>query len=176
MRAKKPTLNEQIRMNEAALKAMCRFNGKPEPEGFDTPEKVKRERAVVNPSDPNELEAAVMREVGQVLSSHPKVMFAIRQNSGSVEMELAGGKTAPVWFYRWIKRKSDMTITDFWGMLVDGRMFAIECKERKWKMSGENTVKGKREFKQWNFIFTVKYAGGVGGFVTSAEQALEILK
>lgn len=170
MRRKKPTLNETIRGNEKALKWMCLMAGKPIPEGFDTPEVVKKARAVVNPSDPNELESSVMYEVAGILAKHPNVLFAIRQNSGSMEVE-SNGKKMPIWFYRWARSREHMTLPDYWGLLTDGRMFAIECKRRNW-----TKPTGEREGKQLAFILTVKYAGGVGGFVTCGEQVLELLK
>jgi hypothetical protein len=56
-------------------------------------------------------------------------------------------------------------------MLTDGRLMALEVKHRKWtKPSGE------REGEQQAFLLTVKYAGGVSGFVTSAEQAQSIIE
>jgi hypothetical protein len=78
---------------------------------------------------------------------------------------------APIYFYRWAKSKVKMRISDFWGMLVDGRMFALEAKHRNWtKPSGE------RDGEQQNFLLTVKYAGGVSGFCTSAAQAQRIIE
>jgi hypothetical protein len=63
-----------------------------------------------------------------------------------------------------------MVVTDFWGLLRDGRMLALEVKRRDWKR-----VSGAREQQQQAFIDVVKSAGGVGGFVTSAEDALALL-
>jgi len=114
----------------------------------------------------NDREDSVLREVGQLLAVHPKVLFAIRQNSGMAYNDAR----APIYFYRWLRRKVKMRISDFWGMLTDGRMFAIECKNRTWtKPSGE------REEEQQAFLMTIKHAGGVSGFVTSAEQAQRII-
>ena len=109
----------------------------------------------------------VLHEVGQLLSVHPKVIFAVRQNSG-----MAYNKAnAPVYFYRWVKSKVKMRISDLWGMLTDGRMFAIECKNREWTKPSDT-----RELEQQAFLDAVKNAGGVSGFVTSAEQAQLIIE
>lgn len=118
------------------------------------------------PTDKSQLEAAVQREVFSVLAKHPAVLFAVRQNSG---MAMSGN--SPIWFYRWARRNGiEMTLTDFWGLLRDGRMFCMECKRRDWKR-----VSGAREIQQQAFIDVVKSAGGVGGFVTSGEDALALL-
>jgi hypothetical protein len=115
----------------------------------------------------NDREDAVLREAGQLLAVHPKVLFAVRQNSGMAYNEAK----APIYFYRWLRSKVKMRISDFWGMLTDGRMFAIECKNRTWTKPS-----GTRELEQKAFIDTVKHAGGVSGFVTSAEQAQRIIE
>ena len=136
------------------------------PEGFDTPAKEVKTRAPAKPTDPTQLEAAVSREIAGILNVHPKVLFAVRQNSGAAEI---GG--VPIWFYKWIRtRNAEITLPDYWGLLTDGRMFAIEAKRRNWK-----GVSDKREQWQQNFINVVISAGGVGGFAVSGEQALEIL-
>ena len=169
--AKKLSIQDIREANAKAMRGLMNMAGKPMPPELEAPERKATRSATVNHSDASELEAAVMREVGQLLAVHPAVLFAVRQNSGSVQMELSGGKVAPVWFYRWMRSKTKMRITDYWGMTTDGLMFAIECKRRSWtKPSGE------REAEQLAFILTVKYAGGRGGFATSAEQAKLILE
>ncbi len=171
MRPKKPTLNETIRANEKALRGLCFAAGKPMPEGFDTPAVERKTRAPSKPSDDSE--AAVMREIADVIDKHPRILFAVRQNSGAATI----GNT-PIWFWKWLRRRGvEMTLTDTWGCLTNGRMFAIEVKERNWKGVGTgDTEKAIRERRQEAFINVVKSVGGVGGFVTSAEQAMEILK
>jgi hypothetical protein len=115
----------------------------------------------------NNREDAVLREVAQLLAVHPKVLFAVRQNSGMAYNEAK----APIYFYRWVKIKVKMRISDLWGMLTDGRMFAIECKNREWTKPS-----GIRELEQKEFLDAVKNAGGASGFVTSAEQAQRIIE
>lgn len=173
MKFKKPTLNETIRANEKALRGLCFAAGKPMPEGFDTPAKEVKTRApAIVKQDADNSEAAVMREVSEVIGRHPDVLFAVRQNSGAAEI---GG--VPIWFWKWIRRRGvEMTLTDIWGCLTDGRMFAIEVKERNWKGVGQgDTPKAIRERKQEACINVIKSAGGIGGFATSGEQVMQIL-
>ena len=171
----KPSLKQTVADHEKAIRWMCSMAGKPVPAEFAerAPEPAKaaaKPRKPPTPTDNQQLEAAVQREVFSVLAKHPAVLFAVRQNSGAA----MSGDT-PIWFYRWARRNGlDMTLTDFWGMLrrSDGgfAMFAIECKRRDWKR-----VSGAREIQQLAFIDVVRSAGGVGGFVTSAEDAIAIL-
>lgn len=166
----KPSLKKTVAEHEKAIRWMCNMAGKPVPEEFQAkPEPAKaaaKPHKAPTPTDKTQLEAAVQREVFSVLAKHPSVLFAVRQNSG---MAMSGD--SPIWFYRWARRNGlDMTLTDFWGILCDGRMFCIECKRRDWKR-----VSGAREIQQQAFIDVVKSAGGVGGFVTCAEDAMEIL-
>ena len=172
MRPKKPTLNETIRANEKALRGLCMLGGKPMPEGFEerAVEPVKQ-RAAAKPTDPTQLEAAVSREIAEVLAIHPKVLFALRINSGSAKIG-----DVPIWFWKWVRRRGvEMTVTDYIGCMTDGRWFAIEAKARSWKGTSGEGEKAARERKQQAFINVVISAGGVGGFAVSGEQALEIL-
>jgi hypothetical protein len=49
---------------------------------------------------------------------------------------------------------------------------AIECKRRGWRMRDNMTA---REAEQYAFICFVRSMGGIGGFVTSAQEALDLL-
>jgi hypothetical protein len=129
-------------------------------------EPVHEKRTHTKQMSDNDREDAVLREVGQLLAVHPKILFAVRQNSGMAYND----SRAPIYFYRWLRSEVKMRISDFWGMLTDGRMFALECKNRTWTKPS-----CARELEQKAFIDTVKHAGGVAGFVTSAEQAQRII-
>ena len=167
---RKPTLQDTMEQNASGNRFYAAAYGKPMPAELEAPaRKAVKPRAVVNPSDPNELEAAVMREVAAVLARHPKVLFAIRQNSGSMEVE-SNGKKMPIWFYRWVRSRESMNLPDYWGLLTDGRMFALECKRRNW-----TKPTGEREGKQLAFLLTVRYARGIGEFVTCGEDAIKCL-
>ena len=168
----KKSHKQTVADNEQAIRNLCVAAGKPIPAEFAAkPVAAPKPRKPPTASDPHELEASVQREVFSVLAKHPAVLFAVRQNSGA-----AMSGNVPIWFYRWARRNGvEMTLTDFWGMLNRGDrgfyMFALECKRRDWKR-----VTGTRELQQSNFIDVVRSAGGVGGFVTCAEDAMEILR
>ena len=127
---------------------------------------VKDKRVVTNRSEPGELEAAVMREVADAIILAPSVVIAWRQNTGS----LRNASGAPIWFYKFVKWTEEMTLVDYLCILKSGQIAALECKRKGWKYTGT-----PREKKQDAFIQAVRSGGGRGGFVTSAEQALEIL-
>lgn len=124
----------------------------------------KRERAA-----PRQLEAPVVAGIADLLAVHPRVLFAVRQNTGAASYEAATGRYAPVYFYK-ILTGQPMTITDFWGLLRDGRPFAIEAKAPGWK-----APKDDRERRQWAFLAMIRNCGGAAGFATSVEEAKAIL-
>lgn len=127
---------------------------------------VKAKREVVNRSEPGDLEAAVMREVAQVIALHPKVLIAYRQNSGQITDHTG----RPVVMYRFIKVPTELTLVDFICWMKDGTLTVLEAKRRGWKYTGTH-----REKLQEACIIAVRGAGGRGGFVTNGQQALEIL-
>jgi len=127
---------------------------------------VAPKREIVNRSDPADLEAAVMREVGEVIALSPEVLLAWRQNSGSIRDE----RGVPVRFYKFIKWSAEMTLVDYLCILRTGKLCALECKRRDWEFTGTD-----REVKQEAFIEAILRTGGKGGFCTSGEQALAIL-
>lgn len=118
---------------------------------------------------PRQLEAPVVAAVAELLAVHPKVLFAVRQNSGAASYEAASGKWAPVYFYR-IVTGQEVRIVDFWGLLKDGRMLALECKRPGWTKPTD-----QREREQWAFLYMVQNVGGVSGFVRSVDEAKTIL-
>lgn len=160
----KKTLRETYAENAKAESMWGAAFGKPVREDLPA---LKEKQVRVKAADDSQLEASVLRDVADMLEKHPKIVFAVRQNAGMSYNE--GG--APVYFYRWARSKVKMRIADFWGMLNDGRMFAIECKRRSW-----TAPSGEREAEQQAFLMTVRYNGGVSGFATSMEQAREIIE
>lgn len=173
IRKKKLTVQEMRENTEKALRYQCAMAGKPFPEEMKAPERIiKPARAAPVKSTPETLEAYVMTELARIYATHPNILFAVRQNSGSSQIG-----DSYVWFWKWMRRnRVEMTLVDTWGMLVNGRMFAIEAKKPGWKGVGLGYKKdADRERRQENFINVVKSGGGVGGFVTSGEQAMEIL-
>jgi hypothetical protein len=118
---------------------------------------------------PRQLEAPVVNAIAELLAVHPRVLFAVRQNSGAASYEAKSGKYAPVHFYR-ILTSQPVTITDFWGILRDGRMFACEAKAPGWKRPS-----GDREIKQALFLSMITNCGGVALFATDAAQVAAAL-
>ena len=170
---RKPTLQDTMEANAKAMRGLCALGGKQMPQELEAPvREAKKPRAAIVTKDSDNSEASVMTDIAEVYKTHPNILFAVRQNSGAAKI----GDT-PVWFWKWLRRNGvEMTLTDTWGMLVNGRMFAIEAKERGWKGVGTgDTPKVIRELRQLAFINVVKSGGGVGGFVTSSEQAKDIL-
>lgn len=146
--------------NKRGINAAFRFYGMPEPHKL----RAYRPRAAND-----DLEKHVLTAVGELLAAHPKVLFAVRQNGGALTYS-KDGRQVPVWFYKIVTRQP-VRISDYWGILRDGRLFAIECKRPSWRMGTE-----KRELEQAAFLMLVRNCGGVAGFVTDARRADEILK
>ena len=115
------------------------------------------------------VEADVVRAVAELLAVHPRVLIAIRQNSGAASYEAKSGKYQPIHFYR-VLTGQPVTLPDFWGIMRDGRMLALEAKRPGWKAPRDD-----RERRQWAFLQIVANCGGIAGFVTSAEEANALL-
>lgn len=162
---KKP-LRETRRENQSAHKFYGAMYGKPPM----VDENLKPKREIVNRSDMYELEASVKTDITECLSNHPKVLFAVMQNSGAA-FYIREGEEIPVWFYHILKTPDgiDMTIVDYWGLLTDFRFFAVEAKRRNW-----TKPMNKREHEQAAFLQMVRDAGGIGVFATCAEDVLQV--
>lgn len=126
------------------------------------------------------LEADVIRAVEALLAVHPRVLWALRMNSGAASYEAASGKFAPVYFHRWV-RGAGYRMADFMGAFGSRRpdngsyilagMLAIECKRPDWTKPTD-----QREREQDNFLQIVRNHGGIALFATSAEQVAEALR
>ena len=125
----------------------------------------KRERAA-----PRKLEQPVVQAIAELLAVHPKVLIALRINSGSASYEAKSGKWAPVAFHRWIKPASGMRMSDFLCVLKDGRVLAIEAKAPTWKKPTDT-----REREQEVFLTYIRSVGGIGIFATSAQDVANAL-
>ena len=165
-RSSKKSLRDTLRENQRGLDHYALLYGKPQTQHIA----VKPKREIVNHSPKDELEGAVISECIDVLTVHPRVLFAVRQNSGAAFLTGRDGKDMPVWFYRCITSPEKMRISDFWGILRDGRMFAFEAKRRNWTHPTD-----QRETEQESFLDMVADSGGIGRFVTCAEDVLEAL-
>ena len=158
------TLRDTLLENQKAEKSWAAAFGKPV---RDDLEPVKEKRVHTKKMADSDREDSVMREIKALLAVHPKVLWAVRMNSGMSQ----NANGAPVFFHTWVRSKVPMLLPDFIGQLVDGRLLGLECKNRLWTHPS-----GDREGKQQNCLMTIRNAGGVSGFVTSAEQAQKILE
>jgi hypothetical protein len=166
------SLRDILTAHNAADKYYAALGGKPAMSQAAIAPKRERKPATRSPDEPAPiLEREIIRGVALLLGVHPKVLFAVRQNSGSLVYDKQDGKSVPVWFYRLVKRPGSMTITDFWGFTRDGKPFAIECKRESWR--GSHTP---REKEQLAFIQMIKSIGGRADFATSVEQAQAIIE
>lgn len=165
---RRPTLRETLERNNAADRFYAAMAGvEPKAQSIISPKRTRS--ASVTPSDPNELEDAVKKEVGELLASDSRIYFCVRQNSGAMHVE-RNGSTFPIWYYRLVRRPEPMTIVDFWGFLHDQRPFAFECKRRSWRVPS-----GERELKQQAFLRMIECMGGRAGFVRGADEVRGIL-
>ena len=117
------------------------------------------------------LEKDVLAGIVQLLSVHPRVLFAIRINSGSSVYTNAAGREVPLFFFRWIRSPMRCRMADIFGATTDYRMMAIEVKRPGWSKPTD-----RREEEQAAFLQIVRDAGGIGIFATDAEQVAEALK
>lgn len=180
------SLRETLADNQRAMENLAKITGKPMPEGYKEmtshlikPKVEKRPSLYGNikpaaklDKPPVPLESEISKSIAQYLAAHTKVKFAVRQNSGAARIGELDSRpildSRLIWFYKFAARKGvDMRITDYWGMLTDGRMFAIEVKRPGWKKPTD-----KREREQANFIEVV----GLGGFVTCVEDVERLFK
>lgn len=125
------------------------------------PKRIRNPTTVAN-STP--LEKDVLAAVGDLLSRHPRVLLAVRQNSGAMPYD-RDGRAVPVWFYKLVRVPKSMTLVDYWGFLTDGKPFGFECKRPSW--SG---VKDEREKRQQACLEMIECIGGISRFVTDVSQ------
>lgn len=168
---RKPTFRAQMAANNAANRGMEAMYGDRRVEkGIAAPDfpELPAKRVIQHHSDKEELEASVMREVADVILLCPRVILCWRQNGGAAQ---AADGVFRIWYYRWVKRPKKMRLPDFMCVLDSGKLGVIECKRRDWQYAGT-----EREQEQKAFIDRIVATGGRGGFATSAEQALQIIK
>lgn len=166
------SLADLRRAHDASLKFYAESASKEVPPHLLNALPPKRDRVRKPAGDrlTGDIEAPVIAAVADLIEQHPNVLFAVRQNSGSIPYE-RDGRPVPVWFYKKIKTPEELTLTDYWGFLKDRRPFAIECKKPSWK-----SPTTPREFRQRAFLQMIIALGGVGCFVRSAEEAAEALR
>ncbi len=156
----KPSLKDTLRANDRAIRGLALLSGRDVP-----PELLNNVPDAKPRTAPRDLEGPVVKAISELLAIHPKILFATRQNSG------AAGEFSHIKFYRILTHGKEITITDFWGILHDGRPFACEA-----KAPGFKEPRTDREFAQANFLSMVRNAGGVALFATNAQQVADALK
>lgn len=156
------TMRQTLARNNAADRYYAAMAGK-EPQNQVA---IKPKRVMTKRMADEDREDAVMIEVAEAIRLSASVVLSWRPNSGSIE----DSRGVPIWFWRPVKGMEGMTISDYLCIKRNGVVAAIECKWREWHYTGT-----PRERAQDAFIQAVRSTGGVGGFVTCAEQALEIL-
>lgn len=165
---------EQLRANNAADAFYAAMAGKPpQAQNVIAPKRERKPSAVdidaVHRVQPP-LEKEVLRAVGDLLAVHPGVLFALRMNSGAASYEASSGKFAPVWFHIWVRSPEKCKMSDFYGATVDARILALECKRPGWTKPTDD-----RERQQAAFLEMVRKVGGIGAFVTSADETNALL-
>lgn len=174
----RPSLREQVKAAKIANDYYAISAGKEPFPGLDM-DRIHKTRMPRDPrairAKPVQREAPVVAAIAELLAVHPRVLFAVRQNSGMASYEAKSGRYAPVYFYK-ILTGQPVTITDFWGILrpENGHPslpFCIEAKRPGW--SGP---RDEREQKQALFISLIKNVGGAAGFATSVEEARKIIE
>ena len=110
-----------------------------------------------------ETEAPVIDAVGDLLWKHPRVLFAVRQNSGAAGY---------VQFHKIVRQPEGVKVKmpDYWGILTDRRIIAIECKRPAW-----NGIANEREESQAAFLGMIRGLGGIGIFCTDVSQVAAAL-
>lgn len=105
-----------------------------------------------------------MREVHAFLRTHPRVAWFMRINSGAVTDD-----ERHVVFYRLYMRGARVKtrgVSDYLGMLDDGRMFLLECKRPGLR---------KATPEQQELIDVCQLYGGLAAVVQSVEDVAEVL-
>ena len=98
-------------------------------------------------------EAAALLEVLKVLRNHPAVAWCERQNTGAAKV---GGR-----FIRFGWRGC----SDVLGMMWDGRLLAVECKAKGWRLRPEQAA----------FLSLVRRFGGVAFVACDCRDVMKAL-
>lgn len=165
----KPSHLDILRANDKAQRFYAAMSG------LDTADELLNNVAEKRTRKPSgeSLERDVLTEVSELLAVHPAILFAVRQNSGALYYQRGdqrGGKSVPVHFFKWLRRRTQMRLVDIWGATTDGRLLAIELKKPSWGGPSDD-----REREQRAFLECILTAGGRAGFARSASEALGII-
>ncbi len=162
-----------LRDAQAAHNAAFRFLGM---EDMQTVIKPVKKRAA-----PRSLEGPVVAAISELLAVHPRVIWAMRINSGAAIYPDKMGKPVPVWFHKFLRSPEKMRMPDFMGIIMRGefdghypfktRNIAIEAKAPGWTKPRDD-----REREQAAFLSMIRDAGGIGMFATDVAQVAEALR
>ena len=117
-----------------------------------------------------DLEKHVLAAVGELLAVHPKVLWAVRINSGAASYEAQTGKFRPIFFHIWVRAPEPMRMADFIGSDTEGRLILMEAKKPSWTKPTD-----KREEEQAKFLALARGVGARAGFVRSVDDAARLL-
>ena len=160
---RRPSLRETIAKNQASMDLYAALSGKPRVELTMPPEPVKRAPRA-KPAERRGTEADVMKAVHAYLRVHPRVAWFMRINSGAV----SDGDRHVVFYRLWMRglgvRSKGMS--DYLGMLDDGRLFLLECKRPGLRKATQE----QQELLEW-----CRWHGGRAAVVQSVEDVAEVL-
>jgi hypothetical protein len=153
--ARKPrlTLRQTIEANRLALTFMAKLAGKPAPTFDDTLLKPKQVRKPAAPSV-HPSEAEVLKTILKYLRLRKEVAWVCRINSGTFAED-----------DRFISSNSQKGMSDVIGMMVGGKLFAIEVKSHS----------GRLMQHQDDFLCLILSGGGYAGVARSIEDVNKIL-
>ena len=154
----KPSKQDTIRANNAAMEYYSLISGKPTPDGAmrQVNEKITRGPRVQNTQTEIPLEKDIQKAIMDFLSAHPKVSFRGRFNRGTAITGDALGNT------RYTKFNSVKGFPDIHGMLKGGRAFYIEVKRKGGVVSED----------QQDFIDKVSAHGAVAFVAYSVDDVI----
>ena len=177
----RPSLREQMRQSLAAQRFLAA--GAPDEKREIAAAHLARMEADPLPpvrqrAAPRQLEGPVVAAISELLSVHPKILWAARFNRGAMFREVSPGRFVPYWFHRVLREPEKTRMPDFFGLFARGDDFnyryvplAIEAKAPGWTKPRDD-----REREQAAFLAMVRSCDGLGIFATDAEQVAEALR
>ena len=179
----KPSLREQLAASNSAQSFYASLLPLDDPRRAENERRLQAEREAIKPvrerAKPVQREAPVVAAISELLATNPRVLIALRVNSGMASYEAKTGKYAPVWFHKWLRSPEKMRMSDFFGLMDDPEWsvnprcipLAIEAKAPGWKKPSDD-----REREQAAFLSFILNCGGRAGFATSVEEAQRIIE